>query len=80
MSEEDRFVEIVSTQKIKDNRTGMEYDGLIDDKLLKKINELEGFRKHHKKQKMKLIEENKLLWDVVDGFLALEKLRSLGYL
>lgn len=80
MSEEDRFVEIVSTQKIKDNTTGMEFDGLIDDKLLKKINELDGFRKHHKKQKKKLIEENKLLWDVVDGFIALEALRSLGYL
>lgn len=80
MSEEDRFVEIVSTQKIKDNRTGMEYDGLIDDKLLKKINELEDFRKHHQKQKNKLRKENELLWDVVDGFIALEKLRSLGYL
>lgn len=80
MSEEDRFVENVSTQKIKDNRTGMEYNGLIDDKLLKKINELEGFRKHYKKQKKKLIEENELLWDVVDGFIALETLRSLGKL
>lgn len=80
MSEEDRFVEIVSTQTIKDNRTGMEYNGSIDDKLLKKINELDGFRIHHKKQKKKLIEENELLWDVVDGFIALEKLRSLGKL
>lgn len=80
MSEEDRFVEIVSTQTIKDNRTGIEYNGSVDDKLLKKINELESFRKHYKKQKKKLIEENELLWDVVDGFIALEKLRSFGKL
>lgn len=80
MSEEDRFIEVVATQTIKDNRTGMEYNGSIDDRLLKKINELDGFRKHHKKQKKKLIEENKLLWDVVDGFIALETLRSLGKL
>ena len=80
MSEEYRFVEIVYTQTIKDNRTGIEYNGSVDDKLLKKINELEGFRKHYKKQKKKLIEENELLWDVVDGFIALEKLRSFGKL
>ena len=80
MSEDKRFVEIVSTQKIKDNRTGMEYDGLIDDKLLKKINELDGFKKHHQEQKNKLRKENELLWDVVDGFIALENLRNLGYL
>lgn len=80
MSEEDRFVEIVSTQKIKDNHTGIEYNGLIDGRLLEKINELEGFRNHYKKQKMKLVKENELLWDVVDGFLALEELRCKGYL
>ena len=80
MSEEDRFVEIVSTQKIRDVESGIEYDGLIDDKLLKKLNEIERFRKHNREERNKLIEENNLLWDVVDGFLALEKLRSLGYL
>lgn len=80
MSEEDRFVEIVSTQKIRDVESGIEYDGLIDDRLLKKLNEIERFRKHNRGERNKLIEENNLLWDVVDGFIALEKLRSLGYL
>ena len=80
MSEEDRYVEIVSTQKIRDVETGIEYDGLIDDRLLKKLNEIERFGKHHKKERNKLIEENELLWDAVQGFLALEGLRSLGYL
>ena len=80
MSEEDRFVEIVSTQKIKDNETGMEYDGLIDDELLKKINELARFHNHNKEERKKLEHENNLLYDVVDGFMALEKLRSEGYL
>jgi len=80
MSEEDRFVEIVSTQKIRDVESGIEYDGLIDDRLLKKLNEIERFRKHNRGERNKLIEENNLLRDVVDGFLALEGLRSLGYL
>jgi len=80
MSEEDRFVEIVSTQKIRDVESGIEYDGLIDDRLLKRLNEIERFRKHNMKKRNKLIKENELLWDVVDGFLALERLRSLGYL
>ena len=80
MSEEDRFVEIVSTQKIRDVESGIEYDGLIDDRLLIKLNEIEWFRKHNREERNKLIEENNLLWDVVDGFLALEGLRRLGYL
>ena len=80
MSEEDRYVEIVSTQKIRDTESGIEYDGLIDDKLLKKLNETERFRKHNREERNKLIYENELLWDAVQGFLALEGLRSLGYL
>jgi hypothetical protein len=36
----DRFKEIVSTQKILDTVTGKEYDGLIDSELLDLINEL----------------------------------------
>lgn len=35
-----RFTEIISTQKIVDNKTRIEYDGLIDDNLLKLINEI----------------------------------------
>lgn len=80
MSEEDRFVEIVSTQKIRDVESGIEYDGLIDDRLLKKLNEIERFRKHNREERNKLLKENGLLWDVVDGFLALETLRKEGYL
>lgn len=80
MSEEDRFVEIVSTQKIRDTESGIEYDGLIDGRLLKKLNEIERFRKYNRKERNKLIRENERLRDVVEGFLALEELRSLGYL
>lgn len=80
MSEEDRFVEIVSTQKIRDVESGIEYDGLIDDRLLIKLNEIEQFRKYNRKERNKLLKENGLLWDVVDGFLALETLRKEGYL
>lgn len=80
MSEEDRFVEIVSTQKIRDVESGIEYDGLIDDRLLNKLNEIEQFRKYNRKERNKLLKENGLLWDVVDGFLALETLRKEGYL
>lgn len=36
-----RFKEIVSTQKIVDTETGIEYDGLIDDELLDLMNEQE---------------------------------------
>lgn len=80
MSEEDRFVEIVSTQKIRDTESGIEYDGLIDDRLLKKLNETERFRKYNRKERNKLIKENELLRDVIDGFLALERLRSFDIL
>ena len=37
---EKRFTEIVSIQKVIDNQTGKEYDCLIDDDLLKLLNEL----------------------------------------
>lgn len=34
-----RFKEIVSTEKIVDTETGIEYNGLIDDELLDLIND-----------------------------------------
>ena len=34
-----RFKEIVSTQKIVDTETGIEYDGLVDDELLDILND-----------------------------------------
>ena len=37
---EKRFTEIISTQKIVDNVTGREYDGLVEDDLLHLMNEL----------------------------------------
>lgn len=37
---EKRFKEIISIQKVVDNQTGIEYDCLIDDKLLDLINDL----------------------------------------
>ena len=55
-----RFTEIVSTQKVIDNLTGNEYHCLIDDDLLKLLNELH--------------EENQLVKDTlnelksIDGF------------
>lgn len=35
-----RFTEIVSTQKIRDNKTKKVYDGLVDDELLDLINKI----------------------------------------
>jgi len=78
MSEEDRFVRF-SEKEIKDNDTGFIIK-VCSDALLNKMNELEHFRKHHKSERDKLAKENELLWDAVQGFLALEGLRSLGYL
>lgn len=40
MTEENRFKEIVSTQKIVDNLTGKEYDALVDDDFLQLINDV----------------------------------------
>ena len=37
---EERFKEIISTQKIIDSETGKEYNGLIDEELLDLMNEL----------------------------------------
>ena len=76
---EDRFTEILSTQKIKDNCTGFEYDGLIDEVLLKRINHLNNSKDIYKKKRDELREINRLLWDVVDGFRAIGKLKELGW-
>lgn len=54
MTENKRFTEIISTQKVIDNLTGKEYNCLIDDDLLELLNEL------HEENK-RLQEENKEL-------------------
>ena len=38
--EEERFTEIISIQKIRDNETKKEYDGLVDNQFINLINEL----------------------------------------
>lgn len=35
-----RFTEIISTQKIRDNKTGKEYHGIVDDQFFNLINQL----------------------------------------
>lgn len=45
-----RFTEIISIQKVIDNQTGKEYDCLIDDDLLKLLNELHEENEELKKQ------------------------------
>ena len=47
-----RFTEIISTQKVIDNQTGKEYDCLIDDDLLKLLNELHEENKSLKRRLM----------------------------
>ena len=54
---EKRFKEIVSTQKIVDNNTGREYDGLIDDELLDIINELAEKNEQLKADNNRLVNE-----------------------
>lgn len=49
-----RFTEIVSTQKVIDNQTNKEYNCLIDNELLKLLNEL-----HEENQRLQ--KENKEL-------------------
>ena len=78
---EKRFTEIVSTQKVIDNQTGKEYNCLIDDDLLKLLNELhEGneqlkqennlkgdFREFITKDIQKTKEENQRLIKMLDN-------------
>ncbi len=56
MTENKRFKEIVSTQKIVDNNTGKVHDGLIDDELLDAINELSEENEHYKSIFFELVE------------------------
>ena len=50
---EGRFQDILSTQKILDTRTGIEYDGLVDREFLELVNEIvEEKEKYFKMVKM----------------------------
>ena len=51
-----RFQDILSTQKILDTRTGIEYDGLVDREFLELVNEIvEEKEKYFKMLKMNYI-------------------------
>ena len=53
---EGRFQDILSTQKILDTRTGIEYDGLVDREFLELVNEIvEEKEKYFKMLKMNYI-------------------------
>lgn len=69
---ERRFTEIISIQKVIDNKTGKEYDCLIDDDLLKLLNELAEENKKlkqvaekNKKLKQEVASENSILWNEI---------------
>lgn len=63
---ERRFTEIISIQKVIDNKTGKEYDCLIDDDLLKLLNELaeENIKLHIQNDFLK--DENHHMRDLVN--------------
>lgn len=53
---EGRFQDILSTQKILDTKTGIEYDGLVDREFLELVNEIvEEKEKYFKMVKMNYI-------------------------
>ena len=52
-----RFSEIISTQKIVDNVTGREYDGLVEDDLLHLMNELADVEKILRKYEISSLEK-----------------------
>ena len=53
---EGRFLDILSTQKILDTKTGIEYDGLVDREFLELVNEIvEEKEKYFKMVKMNYI-------------------------
>ena len=53
---EGRFRDILSTQKILDTKTGIEYDGLVDKEFLELVNEIvEEKEKYFKMVKMNYI-------------------------
>ena len=53
---EGRFKDILSTQKILDTKTGIEYDGLVDREFLELVNEIvEEKEKYFKMVKMNYI-------------------------
>lgn len=54
---EKRFTEIISTQKIVDNVTGREYDGLVEDDLLHLMNELADVEKILRKYEISSLEK-----------------------
>lgn len=47
--------------------------------VVKELNELEHYRKHHKKERTKLQKENELLWTFYDGVMAYIKLQDRSY-
>lgn len=76
--DKNRFEEIISTQKIKDNWTGIEHDGLVDDRLLKTINGLHEDRERLKQIRAEQKKTIDILTNAVNGLLALYMLRQKG--
>lgn len=60
-----RFKEIISTQKIIDSKTGVEYNGLVDDELMEIINELA--MKVDKYEEESIIYSKYLKWFIILG-------------
>lgn len=58
-----RFKEIVSTQKIIDTKTGVEYNGLVDEELIEIINELS--RKVDKYEEESILFSKYIKWFIV---------------
>lgn len=70
-----RFKEVLSTQKIIDNDTGKEYDGLVSEDLLKLINELDKtlniFKEQHGQVLDKIFDKCKITIGLQDAIISI---------
>lgn len=64
---EEPFIYDEITQKILEHGTEVQDP-------VQRLNQLAESRKHHKKQRNKLAQENQLLWSIFDGMIAYIKL------
>ena len=73
-----RFQEIISTQKIVDTRTDREYDGFVETDFLKLINDIDDRLDKKRREVWELREVNDLLFSIIDGYRAEQKLIRMG--